>query len=191
MDGHQFDQLLRTLVTSRRSIAGLVLVAGSAISGRELAEARKKKPCPPCKKRKKGKCKAKLPNGTLCAGGTCQDGACSPPSCADGVKNGNETGVDCGGPDCPRCANGQTCESRDDCRSAMCDLQTFTCQGCVTSADCGSNDFGQCLCYTNVRGVRACHHSGMPPSITSCTQCPAPNSCVEVSPGQFECFALC
>jgi len=26
-----------------------------------------------------------------------------PPTCTDGIQNGNETGVDCGGPDCPAC----------------------------------------------------------------------------------------
>ena len=28
---------------------------------------------------------------------------CGPPTCDDGVQNGDETGVDCGGPDCPAC----------------------------------------------------------------------------------------
>jgi len=28
---------------------------------------------------------------------------CGPPTCDDGVQNGDETGVDCGGPDCPEC----------------------------------------------------------------------------------------
>ena len=28
---------------------------------------------------------------------------CGPPTCDDGIQNGNETGVDCGGPDCPEC----------------------------------------------------------------------------------------
>ena len=32
-------------------------------------------------------------------------GAGNPPSCTDGVQNGQETGVDCGGPDCPPCAS--------------------------------------------------------------------------------------
>ena len=26
-----------------------------------------------------------------------------PPTCTDGKKNGDETGIDCGGPDCPAC----------------------------------------------------------------------------------------
>jgi hypothetical protein len=34
--------------------------------------------------------------------GLCQDGACLPPTCSDGIQNQNETDVDCGGP-CPAC----------------------------------------------------------------------------------------
>jgi hypothetical protein len=37
--------------------------------------------------------------------GSCLN-ACGPPpapTCTDGIQNGNETGVDCGGPDCPAC----------------------------------------------------------------------------------------
>lgn len=30
-------------------------------------------------------------------------GAGNPPTCSDGIQNGNETGIDCGGPDCPPC----------------------------------------------------------------------------------------
>ena len=29
-----------------------------------------------------------------------------PPTCTDGIQNGNETGVDCGGPDCAPCSGG-------------------------------------------------------------------------------------
>ena len=35
-----------------------------------------KKACPPCKTRKKGKCKKNLPDGTVCPGGMCQSGSC-------------------------------------------------------------------------------------------------------------------
>ena len=44
-------------------------------------------------------------DGTACTSGACQVGACQPssPTCQDGLQNGNETGVDCGGPDCPAC----------------------------------------------------------------------------------------
>ena len=32
----------------------------------------------------------------------------SPPSCTDGIQNGQETGIDCGGPSCPPCGSGCT-----------------------------------------------------------------------------------
>ncbi|WP_460218643.1 T9SS type A sorting domain-containing protein [Psychroserpens sp. MEBiC05023] len=38
--------------------------------------------------------------GVDCGGPDCPE---CPPSCDDGIQNGNETGVDCGGPDCPEC----------------------------------------------------------------------------------------
>ena len=31
--------------------------------------------------------------------------------CGDGVRSGNETGVDCGGPHCPPCADGELCST--------------------------------------------------------------------------------
>ena len=45
--------------------------------------------------------------GVDCGGPDCP--AC--PTCDDGVQNGNETGVDCGGPDCPACPTG--CNEND------------------------------------------------------------------------------
>lgn len=39
--------------------------------------------------------------GIDCGGSNCPP--CPPPTCFDGVWNGLETGVDCGGPDCPPC----------------------------------------------------------------------------------------
>jgi hypothetical protein len=47
---------------------------------------------------------------------------CLPPAtCTDGVMNGNETDVDCGGNDmCPRCDDGKMCFSKSDCLSDRC-----------------------------------------------------------------------
>jgi hypothetical protein len=41
-------------------------------------------------------------------------------SCSDGIRNGNETGVDCGGPTCGSCTPGATCELPTDCDSGRC-----------------------------------------------------------------------
>jgi len=59
------------------------------------------------------------------------------PTCSDGIANGGETDVDCGGATaCPRCAAGQTCGVASDCLSGIC--QAGVCQpgGCQTAADC-------------------------------------------------------
>jgi hypothetical protein len=52
--------------------------------------------------------------GVDCGGPDCP--AC--PTCNDGIQNGNETGIDCGGPDCPPCGGG-------GCTYANYDLETF------------------------------------------------------------------
>ncbi len=42
------------------------------------------------------------------------------PSCSDGIRDGLETDVDCGGPACPRCALGKYCATNTDCSSGVC-----------------------------------------------------------------------
>ena len=84
MDAKQFNDVARALVNrpSRRGTLAALLggVLGTPLLDGDMARA-KKKPCPACKKRKKGKCKGTLPDGTACAGGACQAGQCvaSPP----------------------------------------------------------------------------------------------------------------
>ncbi|HHH11330.1 MAG TPA: hypothetical protein ENK23_04570, partial [Sorangium sp.] len=58
-------------------------------------------------------------NGADCAAGVCVDNECLAPACDDAVANGTETDVDCGGPDCAPCNNGQQCMSGSDCSSAF------------------------------------------------------------------------
>ncbi len=45
---------------------------------------------------------------------------CEATSCTDGVKNGLETDVDCGGPSCPPCSPGKACSLDSDCSSSSC-----------------------------------------------------------------------
>ncbi len=70
------------------------------------------------------------PDNLLCAGensnclsGVC-DGRCQAPSCdpADGVKNGDESDIDCGGNSCPSCNVGDNCIEASDCESGVCDV---------------------------------------------------------------------
>ncbi len=50
-------------------------------------------------------------------GQTCFAGACV--SCADGLQNGHETDVDCGGA-CAPCDTGRQCTAADDCGAGFC-----------------------------------------------------------------------
>ncbi len=80
-------------------------------------------------------------------------GGGSGPTCTDGVQNGNETGVDCGGPDCPACPtctdgvqNGN--ETGIDCGGPDCPACP-TCDdgvqnGNETGVDCGGPDCAPC-----------------------------------------------
>jgi len=203
MDPNRFDSLTRSLSTlgsRRRALAATLGSVVGTLGVTRTAAKKKKKSCLPCKKRKKGKCKGSLPDGTACAGGQCQGGSCvaaviqpppGPPTCSDGIKNGSETGVDCGGPTCPRCPNGQGCVSRDDCQSAMCNLQINICQACMTSGDCGEDANGNCHCYPTVQGPRVCGKGGMPDLVTSCTLCPAPKFCWQPQPSEIFCVWQC
>jgi hypothetical protein len=67
---------------------------------------------------------------------------CPPPcnpmySCTDGMQNGNETGTDCGGPDCAKCPNGMGCTSANDCESGRCAMMI-----CKSKPDAGMPDSG-------------------------------------------------
>jgi alpha-tubulin suppressor-like RCC1 family protein len=69
---------------------------------------------------------------TCAAGADCQSGFCSAagrclPPCTNGVKDGAETDVDCGGtaagasvPTCAACADGKVCATGPDCASRYC-----------------------------------------------------------------------
>jgi hypothetical protein len=65
------------------------------------------------------------------AGGTDVDGGAdlSGPSCADGVQNGDETDVDCGGGTCPKCPLNQMCLKASDCISGSCTANRCTSTG--------------------------------------------------------------
>jgi len=72
------------------------------------------------------------------------------PTCIDGIQNGNETDVDCGGGTCPACAVGKHCAAGSDCVSGICSggvCQAASCSdgikdGNETDVDCGG---GTCL----------------------------------------------
>jgi hypothetical protein len=146
MDARRFDTLIRSL-QERPSRRGMLLGMASGLLaslpitlGREEALAKKKH------KRKKKK-----------KGGSAPVAApppAAPPStatCTDGVRNGTETDIDCGGPTCPRCAAGKKCQGAGDCVGGTCLNQVCqpTCSdgvknGQETDVDCGGPDCPPC-----------------------------------------------
>ena len=105
-------------------------------------------------------------SGTLASGGSFADsettnfcfGGGPAPTCTDGIQNGSETDVDCGGPDCDPCAtctdgiqNGD--ETDVDCGGPDCD-PCATCtdgiqNGDETDVDCGGPDCEACATCTD------------------------------------------
>jgi len=85
------------------------------------------------------------------AGASC---TCQAPDCTDGLKNGAETGVDCGGGTCPACAVGGGCAVDTDCASSACDVVSKQCvadpcadhhkDGAETDVDCGGGTCPAC-----------------------------------------------
>src|SRR5262245_6157530 len=116
MDADRFESLLRSFTStpSRRGVAHtLAALAAAGVLGPLLglsgAEAKRKK-----KKKKRKPVVTVPPPPPL---------PLPPPppaeTCTDGVKNGSESDVDCGGT-CPRCAVSQACVSRHDCDTSYC-----------------------------------------------------------------------
>ena len=60
-----------------------------------------------------------------CASGVCE-GVCISPTCSDGVRNGNERAVDCGGSCLAGCGTGTSCEDGSDCVSGRCTNKVCT-----------------------------------------------------------------
>jgi len=76
----------------------------------------------------------------------------SSPTCSDGIANGDEGGVDCGGSECAPCPNDSGCSAGADCGSGVCGANVCrapTCSDAVRNqdeadTDCGGNVCGSC-----------------------------------------------
>ncbi|WP_437720106.1 hypothetical protein [Sorangium sp. So ce861] len=96
-------------------------------------------PCRPCPQSER--CGA----ATDCMSGVCTNGSCMIPTCSDGVKNGDESGVDCGTTSCPRCPPGRGCRTGADCTSGVCwsgACEAPTCSDGVKNGDEAGVDCG-------------------------------------------------
>ncbi|HEY2746923.1 MAG TPA: hypothetical protein VGL86_20010 [Polyangia bacterium] len=109
-----------------------------------------------------------------CASGICNltTNSCAASDCGDGVRDDQETDVDCGGPSCPGCATGQSCSANGDCANQLCNSVTMTCvanscgdgilDGTETDVDCGG------ACATKCKEGQVC---------LSSSDCAPPGAC--------------
>ncbi len=89
---------------------------------------------------------ASCESDTDCDSQVCVDGACSEPTCRDARQNGDEDGVDCGGP-CSSCTAGE-CDDDSDCDSNNCQAGSCvdaTCDdGRQNQGEAGADCAGPC-----------------------------------------------
>lgn len=88
-------------------------------------------------------------SGEKCESGVCSGGKCVAPTGTDGVKNGDESDVDCGGDTtgAPRCATGKACSAHKDCESGGCDykkkcVEVRSCTAHFGGDTCGAGEVG-------------------------------------------------
>jgi hypothetical protein len=93
-----------------------------------------------------GVCVRCIGDGDCMGTDKCSQNECVPVACSDGIANGQETDVDCGGPVCAPCIAGKSCDNDDDCLSSVCGeddkCKAPTCtddtlNGGETDVDCG------------------------------------------------------
>jgi hypothetical protein len=97
----------------------------------------------------------------------CVNGVTSTPTCTDGVKNGQETGIDCGGPTCTPCAVLPTCT--DGVKN-----------GQETGIDCGGPTCTPCAVLpTCTDGVKNGQETGIDCGGPSCTPCAVLPTCTD------------
>jgi hypothetical protein len=102
--------------------------------------------------------------GADCVSLSCQAGKCAAPTSSDGVKNGDETDVDCGGSTGKLCADTKGCKAAADCISKSC--QAGKCaaptatdgikNGDETDVDCGGSSGKKCVDNKDCKAAADC-----------------------------------
>jgi hypothetical protein len=94
------------------------------------------------------------------------------PTCTDGMQNGSESDIDCGGP-CPACVLGDGCFVASDCQSTYCTAGQCTVCSPGQTQSCGTMLPGACA-----TGTRTCQMTG---TFGSCVPPPGtPETCNNV-----------
>jgi len=92
-------------------------------------------------------------NDQDCESQRCIETICVAASCTDGIANGTETDIDCGGTCAGTCPAGAGCEVGDDCDSGVCAGRTCAAEDCAdltqngeeTDVDCGGSFCEPCV----------------------------------------------
>lgn len=120
-----------------------------------------------------------LPDGAVVPGepfppGCEQTNTCPPPpSATDGVKNRDETDIDCGGSAANKCAVSKSCVVNSDCESAVCRYDHI----CIVEPSC-ANHFGGDTCGAGEVGDPAAVHE------SCCRSLPVPGFADSKHPGK-------
>jgi hypothetical protein len=154
MDADRFDALSRMVSTAGSRRRAVATALGGALILLSLAhpdDAAVKKRCPPCKKRKKGKCKKK-PDGSNCPGGICRRGVCQPGDLCPGQRL-------CDGECIPatQCCTKADCPAGSLCCNGVCSGSKLEAgQNCFLSEDCCSNYCQRSMNFNDVRCAATC-----------------------------------
>jgi len=99
-----------------------------------------------------------------CDSGSCADNKCVESTCSNGIKDSDETDIDCGG-ECDKCRSGRTCIINLDCSSNLCDsgicVRVDRCDdgilnGDETGIDCGGTCQNKCRLGRTCNVVEDC-----------------------------------
>ncbi|MBI3052107.1 hypothetical protein HYY74_06680 [Candidatus Woesearchaeota archaeon] len=142
-------------------------------------------PCPPCETGSPCKEYRDCSTGYCSVSSGSSSGVCSIPSCTDGVINGRESDIDCGGT-CGGCKYNQRCGSPLDCRRGMC-ANLVCAASCYdgeknadeTGIDCGGSCPNGCANDDECRVSADCQSNYCNPSLLKCErpECSAANPC--------------
>jgi hypothetical protein len=178
MDGERFDALSRSLASdpSRRGLlagltGGLLALTFMEFDAND-AEAKK---CPPCRKKKDGKCMKKRRNGTRCAAGgkVCRGGACR---CSSGTTECSGVCVDITSDprNCGAC--GTRCRLNAVCQAGTCSCVQGVCPPPGGSC-CPVGTVLPCSCFgpNNLSGVMT---DPVTCQAVDTTNCPVAQRCV-------------
>lgn len=90
------------------------------------------------------------PTGDTAPGTGDTDRPPPPTTCFDGGQNGLETGIDCGGPECPPCLPGE-CQVPEDCPTLLCVEGKCLPPECESAKDCPSDPCRSAECQPRTR----------------------------------------